>query len=57
MMVTDKSEAVKGFERLLQALARVGLLTEVRNGGNHSLLIFVKIASDDRLNHAVYRSR
>jgi len=45
------------FERLIQALTRVGLSTEVRNGGKHSLLIFVKAASDDYLYGEVYRSR
>ena len=53
----DKTEAAKSFEKLVQALARVGLSTEVRNGGNCSLLIFVKTATDERLNKAVYRSR
>lgn len=45
------------FEKLIQALTRVGLSTEVRNGSNHSLLIFVKAASDEYLYGEVYRSR
>ena len=53
----DKTEARKGFEKLVQGLARVGLAIEVRNGQNLSLLVFVKTASDKRLNDAVYRSR
>ena len=35
----------------------MGLATEVRNGDNQSLLVFVKVASDKHLNNAVYRSR
>ncbi|KAL9130230.1 MAG: hypothetical protein Q9217_001523 [Psora testacea] len=53
----DKIEARRGFENLVQALARVGLAIEVRNGQNSSLLVFVKAGSDKRLNNAVYRSR
>lgn len=45
------------MEYLLEALARVGLAIEVRNGDKSSLLVFVKVASDERLNHEVYRSR
>jgi anoctamin-10 len=33
------------------------LATEVRNGDNHSLLIFVKVASEEHVNAEVYRSR
>lgn len=45
------------MEYLIEALARVGLAIAVRSGDNNSLLIFVKVASDERLNHEVYRSR
>lgn len=55
--ITAKAEASKSFQDLVQALARVGLAIEVRNGENCSLLVFVKVASDERLNNAVYRSR
>lgn len=55
--LTAKTEASRSFQDLVQALARVGLAIEVRNGGNCSLLIFVKVASDERLNNAIYRSR
>lgn len=55
--LTAKAEASRCFQDLVQALARVGLATEVRNGENCSLLVFVKVASDERLNNAVYRSR
>ena len=54
---TDKAEASADFKKLVQALARVGLAIEVRNGENLALLVFVKVASDERLNNAVYRSR
>ena len=52
-----KKDASRSFENLVQALARVGLAIQVRNGENCSLLVFVKVVSDDRLNNAVYRSR
>lgn len=43
--------------KLIQALNNVGLETEVRNGDNCAVLIFVKIASDKHLKAEVYRSR
>lgn len=43
--------------KLIQALNDVGLSTEVRNGDNCAVLIFVKIASDRHLRAEVYRSR
>ena len=49
--------AQQGLSILLQALAEVGLAIEIRNGDYCSLLIFVKIASDKRLRHEVYKSR
>ena len=54
---TNKVEASEKFAQLTQALGLVGLTTEVRNGQNCSLLIFVKPASDTVLNNHVYRSR
>ena len=54
---TDKSEALNEFQKLIQSLAQVGLQTEVRNGENHTILIFVKAANDEALGTAVYRSR
>ena len=56
-LLTDKAEASADFKKLVQALARVGLAIEVRNGENLALLVFVKVASDERLSNAVYRSR
>ncbi|OCL05784.1 DUF590-domain-containing protein [Glonium stellatum] len=54
---TDKAVAAAEFEQLVQALASVGLATEVRNGDKHSVLLFVKVASEDYLFGEVYRSR
>ncbi|KAF1999643.1 DUF590-domain-containing protein [Amniculicola lignicola CBS 123094] len=54
---TDKATAAAKFERLVEALASVGLDTEVRNGDNHSVLLFVRVASDEHLFGEVYRSR
>ncbi|KAL8829298.1 MAG: hypothetical protein Q9191_002087 [Dirinaria sp. TL-2023a] len=54
---TSKAEAREDFARLVQALARVGLQIEVRNGDNCALLVFAKIGSDKVLSHHVYRSR
>ena len=53
----DKSKAAAGFEKLVLALARLGLKLEVRNGDNCSLLVFVKANADKRFNNEVYRSR
>lgn len=41
----------------MQTLASVGLATEVRNGDKHSVLVFVKVASEEHLFGEVYRSR
>ena len=54
---TAKTTASKNLHDLVQALAQVGLAIEVRNGENCALLVFVKVATEERLNHAVYRSR
>ncbi|MCJ1306640.1 hypothetical protein MMC25_000283 [Agyrium rufum] len=54
---TKKSEAQAGLEKLIQALATVGLTVEIRNGDNHSLLIFTKAEAGDRLNNELYKSR
>jgi anoctamin-10 len=43
--------------KLIQALNGVGLSTEVRNGDNCAVLVFVKVASDRHLKAEVYRSR
>ncbi|TGO63172.1 hypothetical protein BOTNAR_0104g00200 [Botryotinia narcissicola] len=54
---TNKVEAEAQFVKLIEALNDVGLMTEVRNGDNCSLLIFIKAASDRHLRSEVYRSR
>ena len=53
----DKAKAAAQFEKLCEALANVGLQTEVRNGDSNSLLLFVRVASDEHLFGEVYRSR
>ncbi|KAL8871021.1 MAG: hypothetical protein Q9174_003063 [Haloplaca sp. 1 TL-2023] len=54
---TNNVEARDGFTNLMQALYRVGLATEVRNGDNCALLVFVKVGNDKRFAQEVYRSR
>jgi anoctamin-10 len=53
----DKAKAVAQFDKLCEALSNVGLQTEVRNGDAHSVLLFVRVASDEHLHGEVYRSR
>lgn len=55
-LVADRSQTVEQLEKLLRTLATVGLQTEVRQGDELSLLVFVR-ASKKRLNRAIYRSR
>lgn len=52
----DQAQAIAQLEKLLRTLANVGLQSEVRQGDETSLLVFVR-ASKRRLNRAVYRSR
>ncbi|RDL31391.1 Plasma membrane stress response protein-like protein [Venustampulla echinocandica] len=54
---TSKSQAVAQFTKLIEALSDAGLATEVRNGDNGAVLVFVKAASETRLRAEVYRSR
>ncbi|KAM0721259.1 hypothetical protein Q7P37_003547 [Cladosporium fusiforme] len=54
---TDKSKADERFQQLTRALASVGLAIEVRNGDNHSLLVFVQVNSDEHMFGEIYRSR
>ena len=56
-IVTDKSKAQSEFEKLIQALAKVGLQVNVRNGDNQSLLVFVKAANAKKFDNALYKSR
>ncbi|KAJ5730690.1 Acyl-CoA N-acyltransferase [Penicillium malachiteum] len=52
----DQPQAIENLEKLLRALNDVGLQTEVRQGDETSLLVFVR-ASKSQLKQAVYRSR
>jgi anoctamin-10 len=56
-LYSAKPQAEAQFVKLIQALNDVGLSTEVRNGDNCAVLVFVKIASDRHLKAEVYRSR
>ncbi|OAA68407.1 plasma membrane channel protein [Niveomyces insectorum RCEF 264] len=54
----ERDEAEAAFIQLITALANAGFATEVRAGGDKtSLLVFVRIASDDLLRAQIYRSR
>jgi len=53
----EKDAAISKFQKLVETLAGVGLATEVRPGENHSVLVFLKVASEDHLFGEVYRSR
>jgi hypothetical protein len=55
--ITDKVKAQEQFVKLIKALNDVGLSTEVRNGDNCAVLIFIKVASQSHLRAEVYRSR
>ncbi|TVY14336.1 Uncharacterized protein LARI1_G007748 [Lachnellula arida] len=54
---TSKTAAEAQFVNLIEALNNVGLATEVRNGDNCAVLIFIKVASERHLKAEVYRSR
>lgn len=53
----DKSGSTSQFTKLVRSLADAGLTTEVRNGDNTSLLVFVKAADEKLFADVVYRSR
>jgi len=53
----DKAKAAASFEKLVRNLSKVGLATEVRNGDDTSVLIFVRMASDEHIFAEIYRSR
>lgn len=55
--MTERAEAEASFVQLIEALTRVGLATEVRYGASDSLLVFIKMASQDLLAQQVYRAR
>ncbi|KFY18931.1 hypothetical protein V493_08249 [Pseudogymnoascus sp. VKM F-4281 (FW-2241)] len=54
---TDQAEAEAAFSKLVDALARVGLETEVRNGDNCAVLVFVHFSSPRHMDAAIYRAR
>ncbi|KAI0008574.1 DUF590-domain-containing protein [Xylariaceae sp. FL0662B] len=54
---SDKAEAEAGFTQLIEALTRAGLASEVRSGDEHSVLVFVKVASSKYLTNHIYRER
>lgn len=54
---TGKAEATSSFRKLIETLSSVGLTTEVRNGDNHSVLVFTKVATQEHLMGEVFRSR
>lgn len=53
----EKAEAEATFTQLITALSTAGFATEVRPGTPHSLLLFLKIASERLLRTQIYRSR
>ncbi len=56
-MPPDKNKAISKFQNLIRALADAGLETEVRNGEDATLLVFVKAADEKIFSDVVYRSR
>ncbi|KAI0099924.1 DUF590-domain-containing protein [Nemania sp. FL0031] len=54
---SDRAEAEAGFIQLIEALTKVGLASEVRHGDGSSLLVFVKVASNQYLASQIYRER
>ncbi|PNS15734.1 hypothetical protein CAC42_4186 [Sphaceloma murrayae] len=54
---TDKEKASAQFNKLAEKLASVGLSTEVRVGDASSVLLFVRVTSEDYMYGEVYRSR
>jgi hypothetical protein len=52
-----KTGATEQFKKLIRALANAGLQTEVRNGDESSLLVFVRAADEKIFGDMVYRSR
>jgi anoctamin-10 len=53
----DRTKAEAQFSKLLKVLAENGLSLSVRDGGESSLLVFVKSVSEQSLFSEVYRSR
>lgn len=54
----DRAEAEAGFTQLIESLTKAGLASEVRGGiNNTSVLVFVKVASEQYLRSKIYRER
>ncbi|KAI5853032.1 calcium-activated chloride channel-domain-containing protein [Morchella snyderi] len=53
----EKQKVEAQFEKLIAALDGVGLRTEVRDGANGNVLVFVRVRSEQKLVGEVYRSR
>lgn len=53
----EREKAETQFGELIAALDAVGLRTEVRDGANGNLLVFVRVRSEQKLVGEVYRSR
>ncbi|RYP55154.1 hypothetical protein DL770_010936 [Monosporascus sp. CRB-9-2] len=53
----SQAEIEANFTELTQALTKIGLATEVRNCDESSLLVFVKVASEEYLASQIYRER
>jgi hypothetical protein len=54
---SEKAQAEAGFVQLIEALTKVGLASEVRPGDESSVLVFVKVASNQYLASQIYRER
>lgn len=54
---TDKAKAMERFQKLVERLGSVGLATEARLGDDHSILVFVRVVSEEHMFGEVYRSR
>ena len=55
--LADKTKAEERLETLVERLNSIGLATEVRNGETYSLLVFVKVSSQEHMYAEIYRSR
>ncbi|KAF7535859.1 hypothetical protein G7054_g5015 [Neopestalotiopsis clavispora] len=54
----EKDEAEAGFTQLIEVLTKAGVASEVRSGvDNTSVLVFVKVASDQYLKSKIYKER
>ncbi|KAH8433811.1 anoctamin family protein [Aspergillus melleus] len=53
----DPAQATSQLESLLRRLSEVGLQTEVREGDETTVLVFVRASRKKHLRHAVYQSR